>query len=480
MKRIKTPINKLELVALISGFVLMVFELAGARILAPSIGSSTYVWTSVIGVIIAALSLGYFAGGKFADMRGYLIDVVRLTLLSSIFITLTIVLYKDVILWVVDAIADPRLQGVVASLILFAPASFVLGTISPYLAKLNVTSLKTTGRSVASLSALNSIGGIIGTFTAGFFLFGFIGSHETLSFVSLLMLLVSWIIRPELEWRIRLFLTIAVLVIVGFSFQRTEGLSFDTPTAHYTVTDTSTGFRQLKTGPHGAQSIVNLKDKSSLASWYTQQLDLAVTHAPQKKNILMLGGGALTLPQHLANKYPESHIDVVEIDPELASIARRYFGYKDPGNVSLIFTDARTYVNQTKKQYDIILVDVYGDMEVPFVFLTQEYGDRIKEITRPAGIVAVNMIAGMRGKCFRWLQALDAPYRAHFTSAVYLIESSDGVRSNMVVVYSRQPMTLPGVSSLDLMPGISYSDNFAPAERLQYDCEASARSRVDA
>ena len=480
MKIPPLPINRLEIVALVNGFVLMVFELAGARILAPGIGSSTYVWTSVIGVIIAALSLGYFVGGKVADKRGYLIDVARLALLTGILITVTIISYQEVISVVASDIADPRIQGVIASLILFAPASFILGASSPYLAKLNVRSLKTTGRSVASLSALNSIGGIVGTFTAGFFLFGFVGSYETLCLTVILLLAASWIIGPRVEWKMRLFITAAILTVIFISPIKSSVVSIDTPTAHYTVADTPSGFRELRMGPYGAQSTINLKRPDELATWYTRQFDSVIDHVPQKKDILMLGGGAFMLPQHLAYEYPDSNIDVVEIDPELASVARRYFDYRDPKNIDLIFTDARAYVNQTKTRYDVVLVDVYGDIEVPFTFLTKEYGKRIKEIVKPGGVVAVNMVAGTQGACLKLFEALDAPYRKHFGSATYVIQSPGETRSNLVVAYSDKPVGMPDSSSLEFSRGVLYSDNFAPAERLQYACTASTLATASA
>jgi len=469
VNKIRIRFGRLELIAFIAGFALMVFELAGARILAPGIGNSTYVWTSVIGVIIAALSLGYWIGGRVADSRGYMIDVARLTLLSSLMVTFTLLQYEGLIGWVAESFDDPRWQGVVASLLLFAPTSFVLGMISPYLAKLNVRSLHTTGRSIASLSALNSIGGIIGTFMAGFVLFGYIGSRETLVIIVVLLVAVSWLVAPRINWRARAIIGAAIVITVLVPVPKTHAVSIDTPSARYTIYDTAT-MRLLTTGPYAAQSGVSLKQPDQLTFWYTQQLAQVVKQAQRRQNILILGGGAFTLPRYLADKYPDSKIDVVEIDPELATIARQYFHYDDPTNVNLIFEDARTYVNKTHKQYDIVMVDVYGDAHVPFTLLTNEYGQQIARITAPGGIVAANMIAGLEGKCGTLLRALDAPYRSQFPVAMYRIEKPELSRSNMVVTYSRQSFAWAGASPLDLPKTAPYTDDFAPAERLQHDC----------
>ena len=469
MNKFRIRVGKLEIIAFVSGFVLMVFELAGARILAPGIGSSTYVWTSVIGIIIAALSLGYWIGGKVADSRGYTVDVARLCLLSGLAIALAMLQYDGVIRWVAESFDDPRWQGVVASLILFAPTSFLLGTVSPYLAKLKVRSLSTTGRSIASLSALNSIGGIMGTFTAGFVLFGYVGSHETLALAAVLMVLISWLVAPGIDVKLRALASVGVVVTVLLPAAQVGAIAIDTPSAHYTVFET-TEARLLATGPYAAQSGIALAQPNQLYFWYTQQLAEVVERAPQKQSILVLGGGALTLPQYLAYKYPGSTIDTVEIDPELAVIAREHFGYQDPSNVNLIFADARTYVNQTDRQYDVVIVDVYGDAHVPFTLLTREYGDQIARITKPGGIVAANMIAGLADECRALLGALDAPYRAHFAQATYTIENTQKHRSNMVVAYAQQAPVWPNSRVLDLPSQTPYTDNFAPAERLQHAC----------
>jgi MFS family permease len=470
VSKLRVRLNRRELTALVAGFVLMVFELAGARVLAPYIGSSTYVWTSVIGVIIAALSLGYWAGGKIADSRGYAVDIGRLALLAAILITLTTLQYQGILQWVAQTFEDPRLQGVAASFILFAPTSFVLGSISPYLAKLNVRSLKATGRSVASLSALNSIGGILGTFIAGFILFGFIGSKETLALMAVAMVGASWLLVPGADFKLRIFVSAAIIATVLIPVPAGKALSIDTPSANYSVYDVNS-VRYLATGPYAAQSGVNLNEPDKLAFWYTQQFADVVAHVAKKQRILILGGGAFTLPEYFALKYPDTTIDVVEIDPVLADIARQHFGYTDPSNVNLIYQDARTYVNQTLERYDVVIADVYGDSYIPYTFLTREYGDAVSRLVTPGGVLTANFIAGATNSaCQELFRALDAPYRAHFAYNAYSINTPKAKFSNIIVAYSNQPVGWPGAKAVDIPQGSAYSDNFVPAERLEQGC----------
>ena len=246
----------------------------------------------------------------------------------------------------------------------------------------------------------------------------------------------------------------------------------DTPSARYTIVDAG-HLRLITTGPHAAQSGVDLRQPDQLTFWYTKQLADVVAQAPGRANILVLGGGTFTLPRYLAHKYPDSTIDVVEIDPELARIAREHFFYDDPANVNLVFADARTYVNETRERYDVVIVDVYGDTHVPFTLLTREYGERVAALTKPRGIVAANLIAGPKGPCGELLGALSAPYAAHFANGLYRMEKPDRERSNLVATYSREPFAWPAALPLgERLKALPYTDNYAPAERLQQDCRS--------
>lgn len=468
----------LLVLAFTSGFALMAYELVAARILAPSIGSSTYIWTSVIGLIIAALSIGYWLGGKIADARGRAIDVALLLLLASVGITWTLLFYAGVLSWVVEVLSDPRWQAVMASLILFVPASIVLGMLSPYLVKLNITSLKTSGQSVASLSAVNSIGGIGGTFLTGFVLFGVIGSRETLVVLIGLLLISSWLIVPRVRVGLRALLTIGVVVASLVTMAVPGGaIEIDTPTARYNIIEgvvEGEPVRGLITGPTGVQSAVYL-DRPDLVFWYTGEA-ARITEARQPDSILVLGGGAFTLPQYLAERLPDTTIDVVEIDPELEAISSQYFGYTHPANVTLYFEDARTYVNQTDKQYDVVIVDVYSDTGIPFQLMTREYGRAVARSVAEDGIVIANIIAGFEDGCWELFEAINGSYVADFPYA--RVSSEERLRlqprKNHIVTYSRSPLSIDGTTPLSLEAARSYSDNFVPTERLHQACANTA------
>ena len=467
--------HNLELVSFLTGFSLLAYELVAARILAPSIGSSTYVWTGVIGVIIASLSLGFFFGGRIADIRGRIHDIAWLLLLAAAMVSFTLIAYEGLLDAVTDWFTDRRWQAVTAAALLFAPASFLIGMTSPYLAKLKVSSLTATGRSVASLDAFNAIGGIIGTFTTGFILFAYIGSRETLVVIALLLLIASWLLawRHRLSFRAVLTGILLVILLVP-SASSADTLTVDTPSATYKVIEAIYQGRPvtgLVTGPSGTQSAVYQDGDTAPVFWYTAEMArLAVMRSPD--TILILGGGAFTLPQHLATQLPNTHIDVVEIDPELREISEQYFGYRNPANTSLYFDDARAFVNETDKRYDMILVDVYGDAEIPFSLMTKEYANTVARLLKPGGLVAVNLIAGTEGPCRQVLSAVHAAYQTSFSHATYQQQpGTDMYRSNNVLVYAQEELSLAGYIPVPAALTPAYTDNFAPAERLYFACQ---------
>ncbi|MGB4762650.1 MAG: fused MFS/spermidine synthase [Candidatus Saccharimonas sp.] len=464
---------RLEAISFGTGFSLMSFELAAARILAPAIGSSMYVWTSVIGVIIAALSVGFIVGGRVADRRGRASDVAILLLAASTAATLALLSYRDILVWVVESYTDGRMQGVVAALMLFAPTSFLIGVTSPYLAKLNVRSLHSTGRTIAALDACNALGGIIGTFVTGFFLFGFIGARETIICVALLLIAMSWFVAVRTRVGVRVVVTGLLLVLLLMPPSQASAIKrIDSASAHYEIVSmlSSTGqVTGLMTGPSGVQSAVYQDGRDELVFWYTNEM-ARLTLERQPKSILMLGGGAFTLPQYLAERLPDAQIDVVEIDPKLEMISKEYFDYKSPTNVTLYFEDARTFVNREGAQYDVILVDAYGDTMIPFSLMTREYGEALATHLTPDGMVITNLVVGQRGACRDIWTAINAAYASKLPFIQYRTRSADSPRGNYIVTYARERQVLQNYTEVNSSGLVSYTDNFAPAERLYFDC----------
>lgn len=475
-------LGRYELISFVTGFVLMSYELVASRLLAPAIGSSTYVWTSVIGVMIAALAIGYAFGGWLADKRVAVQDVAYVLLLSAIMMAASLLMYDGVLGLITLLVSDARLQGVIAAIALFMPTTFLLGVVSPYLARLRVKSVATAGRSVASLSALNSLGGIAGTFFTGFVFFSYIGSRESVVLLIAALVACSWLFVPRVQQSARAIVTGILVVLIGMEFAapaRAATVHVDTPSSHYQIETGTYEGREVKalvTGSSGMQSGVFTDGNRDLVFAYTQAMAALVDQSPRKDRVLMLGGGVYTLPEHVATYHPSAQVDVVEIDPALERIARDYFGYTAPGNVRSIADDARTYVERTDQKYDVILIDIFNEQTTPFSVGTQEFAGSLKNILQPDGIVVVNMIGSLSAVCRPLLTSLDASYRSAFAVGM-VIPIDDATfenRQNIIGVYTNGSLvayeTPNARVALPQDKAVRLTDNFAPAEHLAEQC----------
>jgi len=180
-----------------SGFIVMVFELIGSRILGPFIGTSIFVWTSLIGVILASLSLGYYLGGKAADKNPNLEKLSSIFFLAAFFMSLTFI-FKDILLVFLQLyVRDIKISSIISSLLLFAPASVFFGMVSPYVIRLRIVQLEDSGSIIGNLFAISTFGSILGTFSSGFFLIPFLGVNNVVIILIVISIFISIIIFPR-------------------------------------------------------------------------------------------------------------------------------------------------------------------------------------------------------------------------------------------------------------------------------------------
>jgi predicted membrane-bound spermidine synthase len=178
----------LHLSVFLCGASLMSMELVASRVLAPLMGSSAYVWTSVIGIILGALSIGYWLGGRLAD-RGASYSVLSLVNLgAALAIALVAVIDRTVLGWLVGVAPDVRIASVIGTCVLFAPASVLLGVVSPYAIRLALPDLEHSGATVGRIYALSTAGNIAGTFLSGFVLISHLGTSNILLLLSAILL----------------------------------------------------------------------------------------------------------------------------------------------------------------------------------------------------------------------------------------------------------------------------------------------------
>ena len=448
----------------VCGALVMIFEIIGSRILSPFIGTSTYIWTSLIGVILASLSLGYWAGGRLADKRPDAKVLGGVIFTAAGLVALTI-LIKDIFLSAVAAATiGLELKAVIAALFLFAPASICLGVVTPFAVRLKMTALDKTGSTVGRLYALSTIGSIAGTFGAGFFLLPFVGSVRTLYLIAASLVVLSIMIVP-FAWS-RTNIAVVVLLVLGIAategqtylLRRESGL-YDIDTEYSRVQvfrskDPATGrpIQALATDPYFVQSAAFF-DSDDLVLAYSPYYHLMRHFNPGFTRTLMIGGAGYSFPRDYLKVYKEAHIDVVEIDPGMTQIARNHFRLEDNARMNIIHEDGRMYVNRAAAgSYDVVLMDAFGSLfSVPHHLTTVEAVANIHRVLTDNGVVIFNLGSALTGDASLFFQAELATYR-HVFPHVYVFKVNadypDTRMQNLIIVASKSPV-LPQFASDD-------------------------------
>jgi len=453
----------LEIVVFVCGAVVMIFELVGSRILGPYLGTSIFVWTSLIGVILGSLSLGYYWGGKIADKRPNFENLSLIIFISAILIGLT-TLTKDY--WLISlqsSIMGSKIVSVLGSIILFSPASICLGMISPYAVKLKMDNLDTSASTVGNLYAISTMGSIFGTFLAGFYLIPYFGTNKLLIILLITLIIMSLILSIKQFLKIKLFFLL-IIIIGGLTMNvfssvilREVGFSnfIDTDTEYnriwiYDHIDKTTG-RLVKTmGINNENHSSMFLDSDELVNEYTKYYNLAEHFNPNFKKALIFGGAGYSYPKSFLERYKEATIDVVEIDPKVTELARLYFRLKDNRRLAIYHEDGRVYLNRTKEKYDAIFGDAFGShYSIPYQLTTKEAVEKKYDILNDNGVVILNIISALEGEKSNFLQAEYLTYMSIF-SQVYIfpvMETEDGNQVQNLILVALKSDKIPTFTS---------------------------------
>ena len=155
-------------------------------------------------------------------------------------------------------------------------------------------------------------------------------------------------------------------------------------------------------------------ESDELALEYTKFYDLVKAYRPDFNRTLMIGGAGFSYPQAYLKRYPHASIDVVEIDPGMTAIARRFFSLKDDPRLQIFHADGRVFLNSAPAEsYDAILMDAFGSLfSVPFQLTTLEAVREMHRVLDGEGVVVFNIGSAIRGPASNFLQAEYATYQA--------------------------------------------------------------------
>lgn len=494
-----------SIVVFIASFCTLVIEIVAGRVLAPHVGVSLYTWTSIIGVVLAGISAGAWAGGWVADRRPAVSTLAWLLLISGftaiVIAPATNFFAADDGLLTTYGIATSLLSRVVMlSFLLFFLPSFFLGMISPVAVKMAVRDLDTTGRTVGKIYAFSTLGSIAGTFTTGFFLIARYGTRATLIGTGAVLMATALILVLGRRGRAVSVLAIClVLALLGFwpgadpplpPVQDGDapagelGVIHAEESQYYTIQvertvrdDTGSPLFALHLD-HLVHSYSDPLDPSFFEYQYLRVFRDVVDWTARRKpvfRVLFIGGGGYTLPRLIELQYPTAEIDVVEIDPAVTRVAERYFGIGRDTAINTINEDARWFAMRNDGPYDVIFIDAFNDLSVPYHLTTREMTQELRRMLAPDGAVVANLIDNFRrgqflGSYAKTLQSVFGPNGAAVLAEVP--EDLESARSTFIVIGSTEARSIVASAGAHPVPlaalrrGFVLTDDYAPVDNM--------------
>ncbi|MCX2817870.1 fused MFS/spermidine synthase [Haladaptatus sp. F3-133] len=432
-----------ETAVFVSGVASMGLEIVAGRMVAPEFGSSIYTWGSIIGVFLAALSLGYYRGGKRAE-RASDGRLVRLLLGTAGYVAV-LVFAGDLLLEAAAVVPLPaRFASLPAVTLLFGPPTYLLGFISPYAAELSRK--EAVGEASGHVYAVGTVGSIVGAFGATFVLVPTLSVGSS-NFVFGALLVVAAVLvdapSPSRETVAGALVVSAALLgavgagAIGYTVEGEVVYGVQTPYQELRVVDSGDTRTLLLDGAR--HSAIDTSNPDRHVFGYTRYFHLPFVMADDPggiDDVLFIGGGGFTGPRIFADEYNVT-VDAVEIDPEVIDVAERYFGVEESGKLSIYNDDGRRFLRQTDERYDLIVLDAYKKDKVPFHMTTVEFMRLAESRLSEDGMLFMNLISAPSGPASRFYRSEYRTVSRVFPSVYAFPTVGGGVVQNIEVVATK-------------------------------------------
>jgi spermidine synthase len=455
----------------ISGAVLLGVEIAASRVVAPYFGNSLYVWGALIGVVLTGLAIGYWVGGVLADRRPTS-GLLALAISVGALLVLAVPLADDAVLRrIVEWDPGPRLNPLLASVVLFGPLSVVLATVTPIAVRIHTLTIDTLGRTAGRLFAVSTFGSIAGTWATAFVLVPEFGTNQLIAQGA--AALFAAVVLVTFVGRLPLAGVVATLAFLGAAYASFELAPSRTGTlaaaqaqnyspvyrlrgeSNEGVDYAAEGYKVLYRKDTAYHSLAVVEDSvsrylrfdSSFQSGmkigkpfdtefaYAPMFHLPFAYRSNVRDLLFIGLGGGSSPKRLWRDFPNLNIQAVEIDPEVVDVAYRFFGLPRDSRLAVEADDGRRYLARTDKQWDVIAVDAYYSDSIPFHLTTFEFLQLVRERLKPGGILIANVIGAITGPDSRLFRSFVRTYRTVFpTVVVHPVEQQPGQIQNLIVL----------------------------------------------
>lgn len=402
--------------------MLLSLEIIASRVLAPYFGNSIYVWGSLIGVFLAALSVGYAVGGRFADRYPSPALFSGIVFVAGLLTVPIPLIAAPVLERIARAGAGPQLSPLLGAIALFVVPSIVMGMVSPFAVRLRARTVATMGQTAGSLYALSTVGSIVGTLATSFVLINYLGVRAIITlmgFLLMAMAVLGWLTARRLAPAAAGAALVIVLVAGGFaqpSSGQTSSTVYAKDTVYHRITISDEGsIRYLRLDNYW-QSARDRDNPRRTVFAYADYMHLPLIFVAKPARMTMIGLGGGTVPDRYVSDYPTVTVAVAEIDPQVAVAAQQYFSVRLGDRLSIDARDGRLHLRLTAEPQDIIMTDAYLKDTIPFHLATREFFALAKSRLAPGGVIASNIIGALDGPDSRLFRAIYKTVREVFTT----------------------------------------------------------------
>jgi spermidine synthase len=463
-------------------------EIAAVRLLAPYFGASTIVWANTIGIVLVALSIGYWLGGRVADRHPHLRGLCLLSLAAAALLAAVPFVSGPLLHLGVTALDDVSagafFGSLIAVLVLVAVPVLLLGMVSPWALRLAMRDVERAGEVAGRLYALSTAGSLVGTLLSALVLIPLVGTRRTFLVFALAIAAVAVTgLLPQRRWVLAPAAIVALLALPAGTLKASGNgrviHEAETEYQYARVLEQPDGSRLLELNEgHAVHSVYHPGTVLTGDYWDGFLVDPLASLGHPPSSIAILGNAAGTTARAYGRLFPRTRVDAVEIDPELSRIGRRWFDMRGP-RLHVHDQDARPFLRATARRYDAIMVDAYRQPYIPFYLATKEFFQLVRSRLTPAGVVVINVGHPEREA------ALEKVLAATLGAAFPHVMRDPVEPTNTLLVASRAPLsparlreaalprTLRGTATAaaarlrsPLPGGAVYTDDKAPVEWL--------------
>ena len=391
----------------VSGMTTLAAELAAGRLIGNVFGTSNLVWSSIIGLILIYLTLGYFIGGKWADANPTPLALYRILAWGAFTIALVPYIAGPVLrsaATAFEALSVGIMAGsFVAVLILFCVPITLLGMISPFAIRLSVDDTSKAGQVSGQIYATSTLGSFIGTFIPTLVTIPVIGTKLTFMVFGLFLLFAALVGLGKFASRHEMFKLIwmpIVLVIIaalsaGQSLKHSAGQVYETESAYnYIQVQEKNGYTLLKLNDGQGEHSIYHPDTLNYGGPWEQFLVGPYFYTNRKpqdvKRMAIVGLAAGTAARQASAVYGDILIDGYELDEKIVEVGEKYFGLNLP-NLTVHIGDGRLNLDRSEYKYDIIAVDAYRPPYIPPHMTTQEFFEIAASHLTDDGVLTINV-----------------------------------------------------------------------------------------